>query len=188
MAAPTPTEQLKTALNWIGITDQAHRDRFILEFVSTASDFKLMTDDDVDSAVKGFTSAKKDPFNVPFKVRALLKCVVYWAQDYIRCDELPKYPNTQAEFLQAIEEARERSKIREQATKSGKSLLEAYAFKKFQKVNTWHDTREEFTPSLPVPTADTVRLVGTARLATVANSFDMVSTRLEKVTEFLSWL
>ena len=67
MAAPTtPTEQLKFALDWIGISDQAHKDRFILEFVSTASDFKLMTDDDVDSAVKGFTGAKKDPFLVPF--------------------------------------------------------------------------------------------------------------------------
>ena len=43
MAAPTPTEQLKIALDWIGISDQAHRDRFILEFVSTASDFKLST-------------------------------------------------------------------------------------------------------------------------------------------------
>ena len=148
MAAPTPTDKLKTALDWIGINDQAHRDRFILEFVSTANDFKLMTDDDVDSGVKGFTSAKKDPFNVPFKVRALLKCVVYWAQDYIRCDEVPAYPSTQAEFLQAIEEARERSKIRAEATKSGKSLLEAYAFKKFQKANTWHDIREEFTDLL----------------------------------------
>ena len=144
----TQQAQLKTALDWIGVSDSGQRDRLVAEFASTAADFKLMNEEDVDSAIKGFGSAKNNSFTLPFKVKALIKCIMYWAQDFIRCDEVPVYPSTQDEFLIAIGEAHERSKIREKAIKSGKSLFDAYDFKKFQKATGWHDTREEFTDLL----------------------------------------
>jgi hypothetical protein len=58
----SPESQFRTALEWIGVSDRDQRDRLVAEFVSTASDFKLMDEDDVDSAIKSFASASKEQF------------------------------------------------------------------------------------------------------------------------------
>ena len=126
--AAADKEALLMAFQWIGIDDEADRQKVSTEMAETLEDFKDMTQKEVEEAILAMTKAKQAGNRVLMsaKVRKRLGSLVHWVQDFYRCSQKPTLDDvtSPAKLLHLLEEASERAGIRQHRSKNSATLAE----------------------------------------------------------------
>ena len=118
--AQAPLTQFQQAIEWIGFTDQAHRDAMEQELGDLAT-VKELSSKDIRDLRDGYAKRTAAEGRIHFGVSRTkrLQALIYWLRDLERIDEEPDIDDLDQEsFLQAIQTASDRGIATMQASVS----------------------------------------------------------------------
>ena len=113
----TEEHQVKQILDWTGFTTDDQKNVVYSDSISTYSDLNGLKGDDIDSMSWSYGSRNAQDGGIHFGIRRIkrLKALVHWAQDFRRVAEDPTVISMcEAKFLEALDIASERARIRKQ--------------------------------------------------------------------------
>ena len=151
--APDEDEQIGSILEWIGFEEEDERTNLMEEAFESYTEISSTTATDINNLAKDFS--KRDGNNkLVFGMRRTkrLKQLIHWVQDFERCSETPTTEELGAEdFLEALDRAATRAKIREDAELSSELIKAANPgkLKNDQMFTTWWDNYSNYLGMIP---------------------------------------